>query len=84
MAEIREGKDFSEAFRAVTGRRVASVEEGWRKSLVWKYRWIPILTANGTLFTGMLLLFLITYAKKRARNRRTLELWDRHEPTDYY
>ena len=84
LAEIGAGKDFFSAFQSVTGRRIASVEEDWRKSLVWKYRWIPILTANGTLFTGILLLFLLSYAKRRSRNRKILDSWDRQEPIDHF
>ncbi len=52
--------------------------------MVWKYRWIPILTASGTLFTGILLSFLLSYAKRRSRNRKILDSWDRQEPIDHF
>lgn len=84
LGRVREGIDFPTAFHEVTGRGIADAERAWRESVVWKYRWIPILTSNGLLFSGMGLLFLLSYLRKRRQTRRTLEDWGRFDPPDLF
>lgn len=84
LAAVRDGGDFPAAFREAAGVPLAAAERAWRESMVWKYRWIPILTSNGLLFSGVGILFLLSYWRKRVLARRQLEMWDRYEPRDYF
>jgi hypothetical protein len=83
LAAVRAGGDFPAAFREATGTSLGAAERGWRESMIWKYRWIPIMTSNGLLFSAVGLLFLVSYWRKRAQARRKLEMWDRYEPRDF-
>lgn len=84
LGRVREGIDFPAAFHEVTGRGIADAERAWRESVVWKYRWIPILTSNGLLFSGIGILFLLSYLRKKRQTRRTLESWRRFDPPDLF
>jgi aspartyl-tRNA(Asn)/glutamyl-tRNA(Gln) amidotransferase subunit B len=78
------GTDFEEAFRQVTGSPLHSVEAAWRRSLTWRYRWIPVLTSGGTVWGGITLLFIVGAYRKWRRNRELLELWEEEEEGRFF
>ena len=70
---------FNQAFREATGRPLHKVEAEWRRSLTWRYRYIPMVTSGGTLWLGVTLLFILGYYRKWKRSRLKLEQWEEEE-----
>jgi len=76
------GARFEAAFEQATGTSLAEAEAAWRKSL--RPGW-PVLTwiANAfSLFTGIALLALVSFAVYWRRRRRKYEEWERDEFCD--
>jgi hypothetical protein len=70
-----ERRPFADAWRAASGTTLAEAEEGWRRESLWRYRWIPILTASSTLWIVIALLAIAAGVRRRARQRRARERW---------
>lgn len=71
--------DLETAFRQVTGESLADAEETWRRRRLWWARWLPLLTASGTLWAVMSMLVIVAFARKRRRTKRLLEQWELEE-----
>jgi hypothetical protein len=76
---MRAGAAFDEAFRAVAGRSVAGEEALWRRSFLWRYRWIPVLTSGTTLWIAVTLLFLFAGWRRRRHAREVMARWEEEE-----
>jgi hypothetical protein len=82
LDELAGGATTDEALRAVTGHRLPALERRWRKSLRLEYAWIPLLTASGTLWFLISVLFLAGYLRQRERRRAQLAEMARREELD--
>ena len=57
----------------------SEAEARWRRSFLWRYRWVPILTSGTTLWMGVMALFLVAAWRRRRRSREVLERWEDEE-----
>lgn len=76
LRDVRLGFDFDEAMRRSTGRDVAGFEASFWRRHSFLYRWVPILTSSFTLWVGIVLLALVAFRRRRARNAEIEALWD--------
>ena len=72
-------RPFREAWAAASGSTLEEAEAAWRRESLWRYRWIPILTASSTLWLVITLFAVFAGARKRARLRRAREHWAEEE-----
>jgi hypothetical protein len=78
-AETAAGREFPEAFSAATGEPLPDFEEAfWRRFRVL-YRWVPFLTSGTALWLGVTALFVVAFARRRARDASLRRLWAEQE-----
>ena len=71
---------FPEAWAAVTGGgTLAQAERSWRRGSLFRYRWIPVLTASSTLWLVVALLALAGGVRRRGRARAERARWPEFE-----
>jgi hypothetical protein len=76
---MREGRAFDEAYLEATGESLPWAERDfYRRQNIWS-RWVPWLTSAFTLWTVISILALIAIQRRRARDARKKEEWDREE-----
>ena len=79
LAGVRLGLSFEEAVRRATGRGVQSLESSfWRRHSL-TYRWVPLLTSSFALWTGIVLLALFAFRKRRQRDAEIRARWELEE-----
>lgn len=72
---MSKGLSFERAFREATGISVLEAESSfWRRYNFW-YRWVPLLSSSATLWTGMTVLALFAFRRRRTRDREQRERW---------
>ena len=81
VREMSDGAGFDQAFRTVTGASVGRIESEWRRGIQIRYRWIPLITSSGALWTGILVLLFFAGARRRARRREMERIWERSGDT---
>jgi hypothetical protein len=81
---LREARSrpIADAWRAVTGERLAESERAWRRSSLIRYRWVPALLASSTLWLAITALALVAGLRRRAQAKRLRETWAREEGTE--
>ena len=70
------GLSFRAAFREATGAEVWDLEAEWRRSVSFLYRWVPLITSSGAVWTVVLVLLFLAAARRRARRRALEEAWE--------
>lgn len=76
---IAAGPNFDEAFSRVYGRKLATAEDEWRRTLTRVSRWLAAIGGGTSIWTFMSLLFILAYWVKRRSARRLLEEMDAEE-----
>jgi hypothetical protein len=75
---------FGRAWRGASGVDLERSEGEWRRESLFRFRWIPILTASSTLWIGIVVLALVAWTRSRRRAMRLRQTWEREEPEEWY
>ena len=79
LMRVHSGTEFDTAFAAVTGSSPSHAEaDFWHSQRIWT-SWIPIISANTTLWLGVTLLALLAIYMRRRRNREIEEEWAKED-----
>jgi len=76
---IKEMGIFELSFYSLTGEHWQEVEEQWRRSLEYRYRWIPWITSTSTFWIIGTILFIMVYIKKRRRQKEVIKRWEEED-----
>jgi len=79
LRDVRFGLSFEDAVRRSTGRSVESLESSFWRRHAFTYRWVPILTSSFTLWTGIVVLALIAFGRRRQRDAEIRARWELEE-----
>lgn len=76
LATMAAGASVQEAFLAVTGESLAAAEERfWKRQTFWN-RWLPLLTSSTVVWTGVALLALVAWRRRKQRSEELMERWE--------
>ncbi len=75
LRDVRFGLSFEDAVQRSTGRSIESIESSFWRRHAFTYRWIPILTSSFTLWTGIVVLALIAFGRRRQRDAEIRARW---------
>lgn len=76
---VAEGQSFEAAFAAAAGQPLATFEGSFfRRQLLW-LRWVPFLASGTTLWTGITLLALWAFRRRKERDRALHARWERED-----
>jgi len=76
---VARGEPFEQAFYRASGMTLGAAEVAfWKRQNLWN-RWVPVLTSSLTLWVGITLLALYATKKRRSRDTRIKQLWEREE-----
>ena len=62
---------------------LSALEARWREQSSGASNWIYIVTSGTVLWAGIVVLFLVAYARKRRKMKEVMEDWDSWEREDY-
>lgn len=79
LSRVREGQALEDVFQELTHNTLEQIEISWKRSLNIKYKWLPIITSSATLWIFISLLFLISYVRKKKREREILKKWEKED-----
>lgn len=79
LAGVRLGLSFEEAVRRATGSSLQSLESSFWRRHSFTYRWVPLLTSSFALWTGIVLLALLAFKKRRQRDAEIRARWELEE-----
>ena len=79
LRDVRFGLSFEDAVLRSTGRSVESIESSFWRRHSFTYRWIPILTSSFTLWTGIVVLALVAFGRRRQRDAEIRSRWELEE-----
>jgi len=79
LSRVKEGQIFEDVFQRLTHQKLEQVEDSWRRGLNFKYKWLPIISSSATLWLFISLLFLISYARKKKKEREILKKWEKED-----
>jgi hypothetical protein len=77
-------RPFALAWEAASGEPLERAERTWRRESLIRYKWLPILTASGTLWLVVLLIAFLAWWRKRSRIARLRETWEHETPEPWY
>ena len=77
-------RPFALAWEAAGGESLERSEREWRRASLIRFRWLPILTASGTLWLAVLLVAFLAWWRKRSRIALLREAWERETPEAWY
>lgn len=66
---------FAEAWRQVTGITLDDSEQAWRRDSQFRYRWLPVLVASGSLWLLVLLLSTLVWWRRQRRAQEIQRAW---------
>lgn len=75
VARVANGEEFFRALERAYDTTLDHLEAAYVQDLRVRYNWVPIVTGTATLYFLMALVFVIAYARARARQRRILREW---------
>ncbi len=70
---------FDQAISYSYKRTLKSLESEWRKGLLGRWQWLPLLTGSGLIWGLMVVLFVVSYFAVKRRQRRRMEEMEREE-----
>ncbi|MBD3181926.1 hypothetical protein GF312_06530 [Candidatus Poribacteria bacterium] len=73
------GYSFNRAMNISMGISVDWLEHTWLNSIKKRYKWISILSSWVIFWTLVILIAVIAYLRRKARNRRILKEWEEEE-----
>ncbi len=79
LRAMKGGDDFNTAFESVTGLGYREMEKKWKKHLVFRYKWIPVLTSSFTLWSLITILVPVIFLMKKRREKTVMESWNEEE-----
>ena len=81
---VRESRnhELPEAWRRVTGSSLEESESAWRSQSLFRYRWLPILTASSTLWIGITALAMVVAIKRRRQALAVRAKWEEAEAAE--
>jgi hypothetical protein len=77
--QLAKGRSFDEALLAAYDIDKQSLEAEWRDDVSKRYTYWPILTSTAVLWTGIIVLFVLGYRRRKRRNAETLARWRKEE-----
>lgn len=79
LAGLAAGEGIGEAFAEATGESLATAEERfWKRQTFWS-RWLPLLTSSTVVWSGIALLALVAYRRRKQRAAELMERWEDEE-----
>ncbi len=82
LARLGRGESFDHAFAAATGVTLARFERDyWSRRSLWD-RWIPILSSSVVVWSGIALLTLAAFRRKRRDAAELRARWEAEEPAE--
>jgi hypothetical protein len=79
IGRIRAGQSFAAALHDSYALDLPSLEYEWREEVAKRYSFFPVFFSGSLVWTGVLVLFVLGWRRKRQRSRETLERWAREE-----
>ncbi|MFN3821224.1 MAG: hypothetical protein ACK4OO_02725, partial [bacterium] len=79
MRLLREGPEFPEAFKKVTGFDFLYWQEAWMERVQKRYRWLVMLDFNTLLWVSILVLVFVAAISIWLKNRRQIKRWEEEE-----
>jgi hypothetical protein len=79
---MSDGMTFDAAISKETGSNMAALEADWISGAEMRYRWIPILTSSGAIWTVVMALLFVAGMRRRKRRLELEEIWARSEPSE--
>jgi hypothetical protein len=77
-------RPFSAAWTSASGESFERSEGAWRRASLIRFRWMPILTASGTLWLVVMFVAFLAWWRKRSRIAQLREVWEREAPEAWY
>lgn len=79
LASVRDGKTFEQALQHAFFFSLRDLERAWRRDLDGRHSSIPLVLGGGGLWAVALIALGIGYARKRRKNKTTLDTWANQE-----
>jgi hypothetical protein len=79
IARLREGEAFPLSLRDAYGLDLPTLEQEWREEVAKRYSFWPVFFSGSLVWSGVLVLFLLGWRRRKQRSRETLERWAREE-----
>ncbi len=76
---MAEGREIDGALAGSIGIDSYWLEKKWLKSIKKRYKWISLVTSWVVLWTFVVLIALLAYLRRRAKNRRIIKQWEEEE-----
>jgi len=76
---IKDTGHFELNFFALTEEHWQEVEGRWRRALEYRYQWVPWITSTSTIWIMVVVLFIISYLKKREKQKEIIKEWEEED-----
>lgn len=79
LGRLRDGQSFETALERTYSVSMTSLEVDWHASLAERFQALPLLIGSGGLWVLAAFLIVIAYARRRRKDRATIEEWEEEE-----
>lgn len=76
---IAQGRGMDEAMAGAIGIDSFWLERKWLKDIKGRYKWISLISSWVVLWGFVVLIALVAYLRRRAKNRQIIEQWEAEE-----